>query len=69
MEPALRVMFLPAQLLGVYGYMGVCLCPERSRGLQQNTGQEAGTWLQPPSDSPIAIDQSNILVDFTLDKD
>lgn len=33
-EPALRVMLLPAQLLGVYGYMGVCLCPERPRGLQ-----------------------------------
>lgn len=42
MEPALRVMLLPAQLLGVYGYMGVCLRPERPRGLQQSTGQEGG---------------------------
>lgn len=41
-EPALRVMLLPARLLGVYGNMGVCLCLERPRGLQQNTGQEAG---------------------------
>lgn len=51
-EPARRVMLLPAQLLGVYGYMGVCLCPERPRGLQQNTGQESGVG----SLAPIAVD-------------